>query len=49
MLATQQKEELQREIECQQELGMEGLLDEDCYLAECNLGDLEDTSGIRKT
>jgi hypothetical protein len=39
------------EIECQQELGTEGLLllDEDCYLAECNLGDLEDTSGIRET
>jgi hypothetical protein len=48
-LATQQKEELQMEIEHQQELGAEGLLDDDCYLAECNLGDLEDTSGIRET
>ena len=28
------------EIERQQELGMEGLLNDDCYLAECNLGDL---------
>ena len=28
---------------------MEGLLDDDCYLAECNLGGLEDTSGIRET
>ena len=38
------------EIECLQELGMEGLLDDDCYLSECNLGDLEDdTSGIRET
>jgi hypothetical protein len=38
------------EIEHQQELGAEGLLDDDCYLAECNLGDLEDdTSGIRET
>jgi hypothetical protein len=37
------------EIERQQELGTEGLLDDDCYLAECNLGDLEDTSGIRET
>jgi hypothetical protein len=37
------------EIECQQELGMEGLLEEDCYLAECNLGDLEETSGISET
>ncbi len=43
-LATQRKEELQMEIERQQELGTEALLDEDCYLAECNLGDLEDTS-----
>ena len=34
------------EIERQQELGKEGLLEEDCYLAECNLGDLEETSGI---
>ena len=36
------------ETERQQELGTEGLLDDDCYLAECNLGDLEDTSGIRE-
>jgi hypothetical protein len=45
-LATQQKEELPMEIERQLELGIEGLLDDDCYLAECNLGDLEDTSGM---
>ena len=25
------------------------VLDDECYLAECNLGDLEDTSGIRET
>jgi hypothetical protein len=50
-LVTQQKEELQMEIEHQKELGAEGLLDEDCYLAECNLGylEVEDTSGIRGT
>ena len=48
-LATRQKEELQLEIERQQELGTEGLLVEDGYLAECNLGDLEDTSGILET
>ena len=47
-LATQGKEEPQMEIERQQELGMEGLLNDDCYLAECNLGDLEDTSGVCK-
>jgi hypothetical protein len=49
MLAAQGKEELIMEIERQRELGMEGLLEEDCYLAECNLGDLEDTSGIKET
>ena len=48
-LATQRKEELQMEIERQQELGTEGLLEEDCYLADCNLGDLEETSGITET
>ena len=48
-LATQRKEELQMEIEHLQELRKEGLLDDGCYLAECNLGDLEDTSGIRET
>jgi hypothetical protein len=48
-LATQWKEELQMEIESQQELGTEGLLEEDCYLAECNFGDLEETSGILET
>ena len=37
-LAMQRKEELQMEIKCQQELGTESLLEEDCYLADCNLG-----------
>ncbi len=36
------------EIEGQQALGTVGLLDEDCHLGECNLGDLEDTSGIKE-
>ena len=48
-LATQREEELHMERERQQELKTKGLLDDDCYLAECNLGDLEDTSGIRET
>jgi hypothetical protein len=48
-LATQREEELQIEIERQQELGTEGLLEEDCHLTECNLGDLEETSGISET
>ena len=37
------------EIKCQQELGTEGLLEEDYYLADCNLGGLEETSGIHET
>ena len=48
-LATRRKEEIQMEIEEQQALGTEGLMDEDCHLGECNLGDLEDTSGIKET
>jgi hypothetical protein len=48
-LATQRKEELQMEIEHQQELGTTGLLEEDRYLADFNLGNLEDTSGIKET
>ncbi len=44
-----QKEELQLEIKRQQELGTAGLLGEDCHLAECNLGDLEDSSGAKET
>jgi hypothetical protein len=31
------------EIEEQQVLGSEGLLNGNCHLGECNLGDLEDT------
>ncbi len=43
--ATQQKEELQMAIEAQQDMGWEGLLKEDQYLAEVDLEDLEHTSG----
>jgi hypothetical protein len=39
------KEELLLEIERQRDLGDAGLLDEDKYLAEVNLGDLETTLG----
>jgi hypothetical protein len=42
------KEELQREIESQQEMGMEGLMEEDEYLAEVNLEDLESSTGKRQ-
>ena len=48
-LATLRKEEIQMEIEEQQALGTDGLLDEDCHLGECNLGDLDETSGISET
>ena len=48
LLATTQKEEIQSEIEAQQEIGFEGFLEEDAYLGECNLGDLEDTSGTNE-
>ncbi len=45
---TTRKEELQRDIEYQQEMGMEGLMEEDQYLAEVNLEDLETTTGKRQ-
>ena len=43
--ATLRKEELQKEIVDQQELGYEGLLEEDQFLGEVNLEDLESSSG----
>jgi hypothetical protein len=43
--ATLRKEELQREIEKQLELGVTGLLEEDQWLMEINLGDMESNSG----
>jgi hypothetical protein len=42
------KEELQRAIKSQQEMGMEGLMEEDQYLVEFNLEDLESTTGKRQ-
>ncbi len=48
-LATLRKEEIQLEIEEQQAMGLEGMLDENCHMGECNLGDLEDTLGITET
>ncbi len=45
VLATQQKEKLQQLIEDQIELGGEGLDDDDKFLLEINLDDLESTSG----
>jgi hypothetical protein len=39
------KEAIQRRIEEQMELGKEGLLEEDHWMMEVNLGDMETTSG----
>jgi hypothetical protein len=43
--ATLRKEEIQREIEEQMEMGSGGLLDKDLWMMEVNLRDLETTSG----
>jgi hypothetical protein len=43
--ATLRKEEIQREIEAQMEMGTDGILDEDLWMMEVNLGDMETTSG----
>ena len=45
---TQQKEELQMAIEAQQDMGCGDLTEEDQYLAEVNLENLEYTSGERQ-
>jgi hypothetical protein len=47
-LAMQHKEELQREIEAQQDQGFNNLLEEDKFLVEVNLEDLEITFGERQ-
>jgi hypothetical protein len=46
--ATLWKEELQKEIEGQQEMGHQGLLNEDLYISEVNLEGSESTSGERQ-
>ncbi len=43
--ATIRKEAIQKEIEEQMELGEAGLLEEDNWMLEVNLGDMESTSG----
>ena len=45
VLATEKKEDLQKEIQRQQELGEEGLDEQDKFLLEIKLDDLEETSG----
>ncbi len=48
VIATKKKEEIQQEIELQQELGDEGLLEEDKWLAEVNLECMASTLGVRQ-
>ena len=43
--ATMRKEEILRKIEEQMELGATGLLEEDQWMMEVNLGDMENSSG----
>jgi hypothetical protein len=43
--ATLRKEEIQRDIEEQMEMGTTGLLEEDQWMMEVNLGDMENSSG----
>ena len=45
MLALERREDLQIAIEEQQKMGLDGLSEEDRYLMEINLDDLETTSG----
>ncbi len=46
--ATLRKEEIQRDIEEQMEMGRTGLLKEDHWMVEVNLGDMENSSGERE-
>jgi hypothetical protein len=46
--ATKRKEELQQEIERQLEMGGDNLREEDQYLCEINLGDLESGNGEKQ-
>ncbi len=46
--ATLRKERIQREIEEQMEMGTAGLLEEDHWMVEVNLEDMETSSGERE-
>jgi hypothetical protein len=46
-LITEHKEDLQRQIKEEMDKGWDDLLEEDQYLAEINLEDLENTNGER--
>ena len=47
-LANADKERIQLEIDKQREMGDDGLLEEDQYLAEVNLEDLGNTNGMKQ-
>ncbi len=47
-LITERKEDLHRQIEEEIDKGWNDLMEEDEYLAEVNLGDLENTNGERQ-
>ena len=42
------KEEIQQQIEAQQAIGYDGFMEEDAFLGECNLNNLETTSGVEE-
>jgi hypothetical protein len=48
LAATAHKEEIQKQIEAQQSIGYDGFMEEDAFLGECNLNDLETTSGVEE-
>jgi hypothetical protein len=48
LAATAHKEEIQKQIEAQQAIGYDGFMEEDAFLEECNLNDLETTSGVEE-
>jgi hypothetical protein len=47
-MVTLQKEAIQKEIEEQMEQGRDSLLEEDQWLMEGNLGDMDESSGERE-
>ena len=48
-LATQRKEDIRRALEDQMDLGEEGFAEEDQYLLEINLDDLDNSTGEEQT
>ncbi len=48
LIANKSKEQLQHEIERQIDLGGEGLLENDRWMVEVNMGDLEESTGIHE-